>query len=407
MRSFANIFLILFFADGFLSVLDELSSLVTPVAQLTMFRMQVANSVLLLAVLLYLCLGIDRRLPKKLFIPLIAFVFACPLAAWLIPALGTSKLYAVLMAALQVGLPPVMIARYRDNKDPGLTLPSWRFEGPFFGLRNTLIFSGVNLVLLPVLLALMTLYVADATALTNTAGFIRISPRGLYLTERVYRKGNQTVRLTGMVHVGEKRYYEDVARVPVQGRTVVLAEGVRDNKKLLQHRFDYRQVASFLGLTSQEKLLFPGRLIDEKTLEAPPEPKGQQPDKQPDILIADVDLSTFRPETLRFLDQVGKELQKTPSFAQAAVNLNRWAEKNITPETQDLIMNDILTRRNQVLLGYLDDALKKYDTVVVPWGALHMKGIEAGVLQRGFVLQEERRRLAIDLKRILGAGKAN
>ncbi|GFO65943.1 hypothetical protein M1B72_02925 [Geomonas paludis] len=398
MRKLANIFLILFFADGFLSVLDEFSSLVAPVAPLTLFRMQVANSVLLLAIPLYLCLGIDRRLPKKLFIPLIAFLFACPLAAWVFPVLAGSKLYAVAMSLIQLGVPPLMIARYRDAKDPGLTLPAWRFEGPFFEVRNTLGFTAINVVLLPVLLATLTLFAADAWAQGNTAGFIRVTPRGLYLTERVYRRGNQTVRLTGMVHVGEKGYYQDVARVPEQGRTVVLAEGVTDKKRALRHHFDYRGVASFLGLASQEKMLFDGKVIDEKGLQAPPKPAAGN---QPDILVADTDLSTFRPETLRFLDQVGKELQKSPSFMEAALNLNRWAERNVTPQMQEVIMDDILTRRNEVLLGYLDQALKRYDTVVVPWGALHMKGIEAGVLKRGFVLQQEQRRLAIDLKRIL------
>ncbi|QXE90513.1 hypothetical protein KP001_19230 [Geomonas subterranea] len=400
MRSLANIFLILFFADGFLSVLDELSSLVAPVVQLTMFRMQVANTVLLLAVILYLCLGIDRRLPKKLFVPLIAFLFICPLAAWLLPALGSSKLYAILMSALQLGVPPLMIARYRDGKDPGLTLPPWRFEGPFFGAKNTMLFIAVNVVLLPVVLATLSLFAADALALTNTSGFIRVTPRGLYLAERVYRRGNQTVRLTGMVHIGEKGYYQDVARVPASGRTVVLAEGVTDQKQVLRHHFDYREVAGFLGLASQEKVVIPGRMIDQEELQEPDKAAGNQPD----ILVADTDLSTFRPETLRFLDQVGKELQKTPSFAEAALNLNRWAERNVTPQMQEVIMDDILTRRNQVLLGNLDRALERYDTVVVPWGALHMKGIEEGVLERGFVLQKEQKRLAIDLKRMLLPG---
>ncbi|QWV92848.1 hypothetical protein KP004_16975 [Geomonas oryzisoli] len=398
MKKFANVFLILFFADGFLSVLDELSSLVAPVAPLTMFRMQVANSVLLLAVPLYFCLGIDRRLPKKLFIPLIAFLFACPLAAWIFPVLGDSKLYAIAMAAIQVGVPPLLIARYRDGKDPGLTLPSWRFEGPFFSPRNTLLFTAVNLVVLPLFLAALTLCGADLWAQQDTAGFIKVMPRGLYLTERVYRRGNQTLLLTGMVHVGEKGYYQDVARVSAQGRTVVLAEGVTDKKQVLHNHFDYREVASFLGLASQEKLLIPGRVIDEKSLEASPSKPAAN---QPDVLVADTDLSTFRPETLLFLDHVGKELRSAPSVVGAVLNLNRWADKNVTPEMYAVIMDDILTRRNQVLLGYLDRALERYDTVVVPWGALHMKGIEEGALKRGFVLQKEQRRLAIDLKRIL------
>jgi hypothetical protein len=396
MKNFANLFLILFFADGFLSLLDELASLLAPVVPLTLFRMQVANSVMVLAVILYLCLGIDRRLPKRLFLPLIAFLFAVPLMAWIFPVLGSSHLYAVVMSAIQVGVPPLLIARYRDGKDPGVTLPSWRFEGPFFSAKNTLIFAGVSVIVLPVVAAALTLSLADVWALQNTAGFIRVTPRGLYMTERLYRRGSKTVRLTGMVHVGEKQYYEDVARVPVTGRTVVLAEGVTDKKKVLQNRFDYREVAGYLGLTSQEKMIFAGRVIDEKALDAP----AAAASGTPDILLADMDLGLFRPETLLFLNQVGKHLRENPSFVDAALKLNRWAEKNITPEMYQVIMDDILTRRNQVLLGYLDRALKSYDVVVVPWGALHMKGIEEGVLKRGFVPQGEQKRLSVDFKRV-------
>lgn len=400
MRTFANLFLILFCADGSLSLLDDLVSLLAPVAPLALFRAQVANAVLLLALPLYLSLGIDRRLPKKLFLPLIAFLLWCPLSVWLFPALAGFKLYGLIMAAIQVALAPLLLSRLRKpGERPGLTLPPSRFEGPFFNRRNTLIFGGINLVVLPVALVTVSLYCADSYAATATAGFVRLAPRGMYMTERVYRRGDRTIRLAGMIHVGEKQYYEDVARLPGNGRTVVLDEGVTDVKGVLRHRFDYRKVASFLGLTSQEKMLFSGRMIDEKALDAPqPPPAGPA-----DIMRADVDLATFRPETMLLLDAVGKELQENPSLVKAAIGLNKWAEEKITPAMQEVIMDDILYRRNKVLLGYLDKALKKYDTVVIPWGALHMKGIEAGVLERGFVLQEERKRLSVDFKRIAGS----
>ncbi len=401
MRKFANVFLILFFADGFLSVLDEISSLFGPVEPLSLFRMQVASTVLFFAVLLYLCMWVDRRIPKRLFIPLIVFPFAVPMLAWLIPALGESRLYSILMSLIQVGVPPLLIAQYRDGKEPGLTLPSWRFEGPVFGLKNTLFFTAANVVALPVFLTLFTLSSTDAWANLNTGGFVRVAPGGLYMTERVYKRGSQTVKLSGMIHVGEKGYYEDVTRGPVQGRTIVLAEGVTDRSQVLKNRFDYRKVADFLGLASQEKMLFSGNVIDDKALDAARRPAG----KGPDIMLADTDLATFRPETLLFLNQVGKELGSHGSVVDGVLSLNRWAEKNVTPKMYEVIREDILTRRNEVVLSYLDRALKGYDTVVIPWGALHMKGIEAGVKERGFVLKEEKKRLGVDFKTIAEANK--
>ena len=65
MRVFANLFLVLFLADGGVSLLDELVSLLSPVAFLSGARGALAGSVMILAVPVYLCLGIDRRLPKR------------------------------------------------------------------------------------------------------------------------------------------------------------------------------------------------------------------------------------------------------------------------------------------------------------------------------------------------------
>jgi hypothetical protein len=120
-----------------------------------------------------------------------------------------------------------------------------------------------------------------------------------------------------------------------------------------------------------------------------------------DIFRADVDISSFRPQTITFLDAIGKHLRESPSFVQGVLALNTWAEKNVTPEMYVIIMDDILHRRNLVVISYLDKALVRYDTVVIPWGALHMKEIEEEILKRGFVLQEERERVSIDFRRML------
>jgi hypothetical protein len=83
------------------------------------------------------------------------------------------------------------------------------------------------------------------------------------------------------------------------------------------------------------------------------------------------------------------------------MGLNSWAEQNITPEMYTVIMDDILHRRNLAVISHLEKAFMRYDTVIIPWGALHMKEIEAEVLRRGFVLQEERERVSIDFRKLL------
>ncbi len=401
MRSFANLFLLLFLADGSLSLLDEAASLLFPVVPFSGFRTLVANAVLLLAMPLYLSLGIDRRLPKALLLPLILFVFWCPLSTWIFPSLSGFRGYGLAMAAVQIALGTFLLHRFNKNREAPLTLPREMFDAPFFSLRNTLGFSAVNLFVLPVALATLALFLADSYVTALTSGFMRVEKDGLYMIERSYRRDDRTIRLASMVHVGEKQYYDQVARVVVSGKTVVLAEGVTDEKELLRNKFDYGKVAGFLGLTSQEKMLFAGRVIDPKELEAPRDKWKTGKAGTPDILRADVDLSAFRPETMLFLDAIGRHLRENSTVLEATVELNEWAEQNITPQMYEIIMDDILHRRNKVLLGHMDKALQRYDTVVVPWGALHMKEIEAEVLKRGFVLQEERKRMSVDFGRML------
>ncbi len=210
-----------------------------------------------------------------------------------------------------------------------------------------------------------------------------------------------------MIHVGEKNYYDDLARSVAPGRTIVLAEGVSDDRELLRNRFDYGRVANFLGLASQERMLFRGRLIEEEKFDAPrPCPKGageKAPAQETDILRADLDVSAFRPPTILVLNAIGKQLRESPSFLQGFMALNAWAEKNITPEMNEVIVDDILHRRNREVIRHLGKALECYDTVVIPWGALQMKEIEEEVLNRGFTLREERERVSIDTRKLLMA----
>ena len=74
MRSFANFYIILFLIDAGLSLIDELfQAASSPLVFLTEIRFTVAYAVILLSMIFYACLGIDRRLPKRVFLPLTLF----------------------------------------------------------------------------------------------------------------------------------------------------------------------------------------------------------------------------------------------------------------------------------------------------------------------------------------------
>ncbi|MBI2354423.1 MAG: hypothetical protein HYV06_05245 [Deltaproteobacteria bacterium] len=405
MRAFANLFLILFLADGGFSLVDELVSLLTPLAPFTALRGLLGGMVSVTAALVYLCLGIDRRLPKRLFLPLISFVFFCPLSTWLFPALAGFRAYGLLAAAAQVALGSLPLCHFRNKGARCLTMPPALFAAPFFSLRNTLLFGAANLFVVPLALALLSLFAANSYMAGHTSGFMRLGPGGLSMTERVYRRDNRTIRLAAMIHVGSREYYDELAASLATGRTIVLAEGVSDARNLLRDRIDYGRVAGFLGLTSQQEMRLRGRIIEAAELESPrPRPRGagdEAPAGEADILRADVDVSAFRPPTILLFDALGRHLRESPSFAKGFLAFNSWGEKNITPEMYAIIMDDILHRRNMEVVRHLDKALVRYDTVVIPWGALHMKEIEAEVLKRGFKLREEREKVSIDFRKML------
>jgi hypothetical protein len=289
-----------------------------------------------------------------------------------------------------------------------LTMPLEMFAVPFFSLRNTLLFCAANLPVVPLALAIVVLSAADSYMSEHTAGFMRIAPGGFRMTEKVYRRDSRTIRLVAMIHMGNKEYYDDLAGSLAPGRVIVLAEGVSDDGNLLHNSIDYGKMAGFLGLTSQNEMHFRGRLIEAEELETPRlESGGNEDGKQAgvaDILRADVDISDFRPPTILLLETLGKQLQESHSFLKGVMALNSWGEKNITPEMTEIIMDDILHRRNMEVIRYLDKALVRYDAVVIPWGALHMKELEAEVLKRGFKLQDERERVSVDFGKLLSGG---
>lgn len=400
MRIFANLFLLLFLADGGFSLVDELVPLLTPLAPFTEFRVLLAGTVIVMAVPLYLCLGIDKRLPKRVFLPQISFILFCTLSTWLFPALAGVRIYGLLMAAAQVVVGMLPLYYFRTGDKRSLTMPPEMFTTHFFSIRNSLIFSAASLFIIPLTVIMFALSMADAYMADYTSGFMHLTPRGLQMTERVYKQGSKTIRLAAMIHIGNREYYDNLSGSITQGRTIILAEGVSDSGNLLRNSIDYGKMAGFLGLTSQKEMRFRGRVIDAEELESPPTGSRSTRDENKteaiNILRADLDVSDFRPPTLLLLNALGKNMQESHSFVNGVMALNSWGEKNITPEMSDIIMDDILHRRNLEVVRYLENAIDRYDTVVIPWGALHMKEIEADVLKRGFRLQEERKRISID-----------
>jgi hypothetical protein len=270
------------------------------------------------------------------------------------------------------------------------------FRRSFFSLRNTLGFTAINLLLTPVVLIFGGLALVSHYLEEHTAGFLRIGPVGIYMAERSYHRDGKEIRLAGMMHVGKKAYYRDLADSITGEANVILSEGVTDQDRLLEYDFNYSKLAGVLGLSSQNQMQIDGNLVDLNALDQVPAGDGDKPD----IAWADIDLNRFDPQTVAFLNAIGRTLFSGKPLAEALAEYSDWASENMTPEKVDGFMADILDKRNDAVIASMSKALRSYQTIIIPWGALHMPAIEAAVLEQGFAPGEKKERMSLDFRTI-------
>ena len=391
MRKFVNLFLILFLASAIFGIADELLCLFLDLPLLSGVQKRTWLACIFCGGIVYLGFGFNQRLSKTILIPLVIWLF------WglinfrpLDNIVGESYRIYVSCGQLLLGILMLKLNRRMNNKSPFFVQS--QFVGPAFSGRNLFRFCLINIPILPIALIMIGYFFVDNLIETNTAGFVQLKPNGLYMTERIYRQGNKQIRLAGMIHFGRQNYYDDLTTSISGDRTLILVEGVSDEKGLLTEKFSYGRIAELLGLTAQEKIHFKGRLIEVTELDK----VGTDSQNIPDILRADIDLKQFDPRTLEVLNALAKYLLNTESLITGYFEFNRWAQDRNASDFNSIIMDDLIYKRNRSVVSYLPKALNKYDTLVIPWGALHMPGIEKAVLKKGFLLEESRKRLSID-----------
>lgn len=398
MRGFANLIQLLLIGRGglFLFVGRFPDSPYGPI--LEMFQSLYGSLLILLAIPFLLCLGLNCNLPKRVFLPQLFLLFWTFCGLWPLTSV-IGQYQAHLIAAVgQVLLGALALVYIRSLNGRSFFLHPEMFSTPGFRFGYFLRFGIGGLLLIPFCLLFFSFSLTTSYIDKLSGGFVRLGIDGLYMAERVYGLGDKTIRLTSMIHIADQNYYDDLAQSISSGRTLVLAEGVSDEDGLLRQKFSYSGVADFLGLSAQEEMQIEGRLIDVKQL--------AQPDFQvaesnlPDIARADIDLRDFDPQTLEFINAMGAHLLNSSSLIEGFKAFNLWAQDHVTPETNDIIMSDLVVKRNRAVLGHLAVALGKYDTVVIPWGALHMVGIEQVVKEQGFLLQSDQERRSIDFSKI-------
>ena len=326
-----------------------------------------------------------------------------------------------------LGAPPLMLLLAPDALSPTLTVAQgllavaliwllrrrsggrWWLRRSDMDDRRSTLWRALGLTTLATGASVVLVAVAIPTALVSsieqtTAGYVSFSRDAVMLEQRRFEASDRatSVDLIGMMHLGERDTYDALFFSLTQEGTVVLTEGVTDQNSLLSG-LSYHGLAQSLGLSQQpalEEVLTarrtevdlpaeaaegapsPFSYIEPDTPELPPASE-ESTAEWPHIRHADVDAREFSPQTIAYLGLVGRTLRTR--------TMDDWMLL-LSEEPPSSLDHDILQLRNESLLEALDDALREYSHVAVPWGALHLPEIEAWLLERGFELVAVERR---------------
>ena len=391
----ANIYLAAFATDAGLSLLDDVLKPAAGASPLGDMRELVAGFVTLDTLAMLLVVIFVPHLPKLVFLPLIFFDLWVAFGA---PPFSFSESSTVL--ALSAAQAALIAAAFAINK---FRTGSWFVVAALLPhkhrlvLRTIISLAVVGLVL-PVAAVSLLLVAFGSMIEQQTQGYLQFTSTGIEVRETVLHKDNKTVRLIGMVHVGEPKFYETLySSFPADG--LVLAEGVTDREGRLAGSFSYRGLAEVLGLKVQPQFARPADVVpDAKTptgkKPGAPETTTREPISipatpgHPRVIYADADISDFSPTTIRFLGKVG-EIYASQSLSELIARLNAVGDE--FPDTAlKGVFEDILDKRNTRVLAEFDKRMGEYDAVVIPWGAQHMPGLEKALRERGFQIRSQR-----------------
>jgi hypothetical protein len=389
LRWFANGFVLAYAADAALSALDEALRVATGSTVLLAPRNVLARVVLLAAFAVPVAITLTPRLPAALFLSLsISALWLNFGAAPLLLLVGPARLGPTAVA-IQLAISALaFVWMRRRNGGEGWLLRDSALEGSGFSLRRSLAGAAGLLVVGLTVTALYALLSVATWLQFASGGFVSFDASGVLLADRRYTRADREVRLVGMMHVGDEQNYRALVRSFGGADTAVLQEGVTDEEEILQTPLSYGGAAAALGLDDQAQL--ESYFEDEDALDDEPEPV---------FLHADVDASSFAPETIEWLEQIAQTFASDDLWS-AFRAFSAWSSARA--DEWPIVQRDIFTRRNEHLLARLDEALVDYPHVVVPWGAAHLPAIEEAVLKRGFVQTDATRHRLFHWRGIIG-----
>ncbi|MGO8927800.1 MAG: hypothetical protein ACLQU3_13040 [Limisphaerales bacterium] len=378
----------LFLADAVVSLLDDSLIILFGSHLLTGTRGMVWLLAMLMALVIYGLMGLTPMIPKRLFLPLTLFN---PVAALVIVPLFIYFYNRIQQAAWIISLGQVLFGLnilylvQGGYKLRWPLVPEKILEARRFSWRNLSVFLLVNLVvLLPAVIAYLVLCAALAVS-HFSEGFLAVRPGGLTVQVRKYtRSDGKTIQLCPMSHIADPDFYRKLAQ-SFPTNSIILMEGVTDNRNLLTNKITYKRMASSLGLAEQHEEFKPTR--------------GE-------MVRADVDVEQFTTNTLGLLNLA----MLVHSKGLNADTLLEVLHFSPPPHYEEELLNDLLRKRNRRLLEELQARLPQTEHIIVPWGVAHMPEIAAEIQKTGFQLVETQEYVVIGFgsasNRTEGARKA-
>ncbi|MDP4583007.1 MAG: hypothetical protein NWT04_03725 [Verrucomicrobiales bacterium] len=185
-----------------------------------------------------------RFVTAAIFLTMVRLSFAWPLVIWF-DLRNSSLLLDSLLLILALGYLAVSLKSATLRARPWLR---WQHS---VAMGATAMVA--SLISMPVGLLGLARVIED-----TSAGYVRLTPGGIDLTERIFERDGRRVHLVGMAHIADSSFYETLNQSlagPVAGRRLVLLEGVSDADKILPRSFTsgdtYRAIAGKLGLAEQ------------------------------------------------------------------------------------------------------------------------------------------------------------
>ena len=358
----------LFVADAVVSLVDDSLILFFNLHLLTVIRVPVGLFAMLLVIVIYFLMGLTPMIPKRLFLPLALFILLAPLAPvpFAIYCFGRIQQvgWGISFCQVILGL-GILYWAEGGFKLRWLLVAEDRLGVRSFSWWNLSAFLLANVfVLLP---AVFVYFVVCAALAVDhfSEGFVALRPAGLMVQARKYiRNDGRTIRLIPMAHIADAAFYQKVSQ-SFPTNSVILMEGVSDNKNLITNHVTYKRMAKFFHLAEQHEDFNPT--------------KGE-------MVQADVDVAQFATNTIDLLNLV-MLLHAKGLKADSVLKLLQYPQ---TPDLQQQLIDDLLLNRNRHLLEEIHIRLSQSENIIVPWGAAHMPGLAKEIQKSGFHLNETR-----------------